>query len=101
MSGSCQSDRYSHLSGGLGVVIYDPVDRSVRYASGKPDWSVLMKFWPGSRKTYIAQLEALAAISAYSTYLHLVAGRRVVHYIDNTVALSALVHGYSGKPDLW
>ena len=22
------------------------------------------------------------------------------HFIDNTVALSALVHGYSGKPDL-
>ena len=28
------------------------------------------------------------------------AGRGVLHWIDNTVALSALVHGYSGKPDL-
>ena len=36
----------------------------------------------------------------YSTYPRLFAGRKVTHYIDNTVALSALVHGYSGKPDL-
>ena len=27
-------------------------------------------------------------------------GRKVNHFVDNTVALSALVHGYSGKPDL-
>ena len=26
--------------------------------------------------------------------------QRVQHFIDNTVALSALVHGYSGKADL-
>ena len=26
--------------------------------------------------------------------------RKVNHFIGNTVALSALVHGYSGKPDL-
>ena len=42
----------------------------------------------------------LAAISVYSTYPDLVRGRKVNHFIDNTVALSALVHGYSGKPDL-
>ena len=42
----------------------------------------------------------LAAISVYSTYPDLIAGRKVLHFIDNTVALSALVHGYAGKPDL-
>ena len=35
-----------------------------------------------------------------STYPELIRGRKVNHMIDNTVALSALVHGYSGKPDL-
>ena len=52
------------------------------------------------RKTYIAELETLAAISVYSTYPQLISGRKVLHYVDNTVALSALVHGYAGKPDL-
>ena len=42
----------------------------------------------------------LAAISVYSTYPQLIAGRKVLHWVDNTVALSALVHGYAGKPDL-
>ena len=51
-------------------------------------------------KNNIAELETLAAISAYSTYPSIIAGRKVNHFIDNTVALSALVHGYSGKPDL-
>jgi hypothetical protein len=27
-------------------------------------------------------------------------GRAVIHFIDNTAALSALVHGYAGKPDM-
>ena len=30
----------------------------------------------------------------------LLAGRRVNHFIENKVALSALAHGYSGKPEL-
>ena len=33
-------------------------------------------------------------------YPALFAGRRVNHFVDNTVALSALVNGYAGKPDL-
>ena len=30
----------------------------------------------------------------------MLAGRRVVHFVDNTVALSAIVHGYARKPDM-
>ena len=66
----------------------------------QPDWAELLSFWSPDHKTYIAQLEVLAAISAYFTYPELFVGRRVQHFIDNTVALSALVHGYSGKADL-
>ena len=36
----------------------------------------------------------------YSTYPELFAGRKVNHFVDNTVALSALIHGYSNKKDL-
>ena len=86
--------------GGLGAVVYDPVDGSARYALGEPAWHELLAFWSPDYKTYIAQLEVLAAISAYFTYPELFVGRRVQHFIDNTVALSALVHGYSGKADL-
>ena len=39
-------------------------------------------------------------MGVYSTYPDLFAGRRAIHFIDNTVALAALVHGYAGKPDL-
>ena len=57
----------------------------------------LMRF---ERKTYIAILEAIAVLSLYITYPRHLAGRRVLHFVDNTVALSALVHGYVGKEDL-
>ena len=97
---TCGAPHESELRGGLGVVIYDPEDGSVRWASGKPDWAVLLSVWPRDRKTYIAQLEVLAAISAYFTFPELFVGRRVHHWVDNTVGLSALVHGYSGKADL-
>ena len=42
----------------------------------------------------------LAAIVPYYTYPDLFRGRKVHHWIDNTVALSALVHGYARRPDM-
>mgnify|MGYP002629635561 FL=1 len=97
--GGCAA-AYAQLRGALGAVVYDPLDGSVRAASAEPDWAVLLSSWQVDRKTYIAELELLAAIAVYTTYPSLFAGRKVNHFIDNTVALSALVHGYSGKPDL-
>ena len=97
--GRC-STAYSRLRGALGAVVYDPLDGTVRSASAEPDWAVLLSSWRTDRRTYIAELELLAAIAVYTTYPELFAGRKVNHFIDNTVALSALVHGYSGKPDL-
>ena len=95
----CAADG-SGLSGALGAVVYDPVDGTVRFAAADPPWAILFGSWIRSRKTYIAELETLAALSVYTTYPDLFAGRRVNHFVDNTVALSALVHGYSGKVDL-
>ena len=96
------ADPNSQLRGGLGAVVYDPETHTARYAAADPPWDVLFTSDPFTdwldRKTYIAELEALAAISVYSTYPMLFAGRKVVHYVDNTVALSALVHGYARKP---
>ena len=50
------------------------------------------------RKQYIGQLELLAAIGVYWSLPEL-RGRRVVHWIDNTSAIAALIKGYSGSPD--
>ena len=50
------------------------------------------------RKQYIGQLELLAAIGVYYSIPEL-RGRRVVHWIDNTSAIAALIKGYSGSPD--
>ena len=91
---------FSRLRGGLGAVVFDPVSHTAVSAAGDPDWGVLLSSWRHDRRTYIAELETLAAISVYTTYPDLIKGRKVLHFIDNTQALSALVHGYSGKPDL-
>ena len=52
------------------------------------------------RRTYIAQLEGMALLSPYLTYPDRLVGRRVVHFVDNTVALSAMVNGYSSSTDM-
>ena len=52
------------------------------------------------QKTYIAQPEVVGGVAAYFTFSERVKGRDVNHFIDNTVALSGLVHGYARKLDL-
>ena len=81
-------------------MVFDPSTHKVVSAAAEPPWDILLSSWRTDRKTYIAELETLAAVSIYSTFPDLFTGRKVLHWIDNTVALSALVHGYSGKPDL-
>jgi hypothetical protein len=97
---ACAALRAEELRGALGAVVYDPEDGTARFAAADPPWALLLSEWSTDRKTYIAELEALAAVSVYTTYPTLFAGRKVTHYIDNTVALSALVHGYAHKPEL-
>lgn len=93
-------DRRSRLRGGLGAVVYDPETRRAWYAYADPPWDVLLSSWRTDKKTYIAELETLAAVAVYTTYPAVFAGRKINHMIDNTVALAALVHGYAGKPEL-
>ena len=100
LSQCSDSADHSRLRGALGAVVFDPIDGAVRFASAEPNWALLLSSWESERKTYIAELETLAAVSVYNTYSDLVQGRKVLHFIDNTVALSSLVHGYSGKPSL-
>ena len=97
--GVCEP-RSSRLRGGLGAVVYDPESNRVVSAMGDPPWELLLASWDTDKKTYIAELEAIAALAVYSTFSSIFRGRKVIHWIDNTVALSAFVHGYAGKPEL-
>ena len=48
---------------------------------------------------YIGQLELLAAVVAYTTFPDVLAGRHVIHWIDNESAVYSLAKGYSGAAD--
>jgi hypothetical protein len=92
-----------HGSKGLGIVVFAWNSSSNRYDSffagmETPDW--LLGLFVEDRKTYICQLELLAAVCAATTFPELFRDAYVLHFIDNTAALSSLVHGYSTKPDM-
>ena len=85
--------------GDMGAVVYDPVTGKYKVAAATPPWHLYKELLP-TKKTHIAFLEALAVLCVYSTYPDLFRGRQVTHWVDNSVALSAYVHGYSGKVEL-
>ena len=83
--------------GRLGFVVYDPLDDAfVESDSVIPPY--ILDFFV-KKKQKIGQCEILAATAVYSSLPELLRGRRVIHFIDNTSAISCLLHGYSGKPD--
>ena len=51
------------------------------------------------RKQQIGQAEILGGLVPYLSMPRQLQGRDVLHWIDNTSAKAALVHGYSGRPD--
>lgn len=81
---------------GLGIVVVDGDDI---YESGArvPPW--LIK-WLRPRGQQINHLEAIVMAAARLTFPDVLRGRRVVHFVDNTVALSKAVHGYANEPDM-
>lgn len=48
----------------------------------------------------INQLEMVAFLFGILTYADCLKGRKVLFFVDNTTAISAVVHGYSRKADL-
>ena len=119
--GECADDFRRRFVSRLGIVLYDPhcdpshaayepvlvggcAEGYLLYGSTPPPDTVTATFERSDDgeplKTYIAQLEVLAAVAVYYTFPGKVRGRQVNHFIDNTVALSGLVHGYARKRDL-
>ena len=83
--------------GRLGFVVYDPASDTF-YESDSMIPQYILDFFV-KKKQKIGQCEILAATAVYSSLPQILRGRRVIHFIDNTSAISCLLHGYSGKPD--
>lgn len=81
---------------GVGVVIF--ADGEPHEAGGAVPPHILE--WMRSRQQQINQLEALGAACARLTFPELLVDRQVLHFIDNTSALSGAVHGYANSPDM-
>ncbi|KAJ1472632.1 hypothetical protein T484DRAFT_1839455 [Baffinella frigidus] len=82
--------------GGIGLILLVPrgdggYDR--HSASGNcPEWLLQLLMAEGS-SSIINELEFLAVLCAHLTFGKLLQGQRVIHFIDNTTALSAAVNG--------
>ena len=87
--------------GRLGIIIIDE-HAGVRLFAGcvLPPNHEWMRFLTGDKRQCISQLEALAGVAALLTFGRYLTGRRTIHFIDNTAALSAFVHGYTSRPDM-
>ena len=83
--------------GWLGFVVYDPERGRFMHADSHIPEHILEMFVRNKQK--IGQCEILAAIAVYFSLPDLCRDRQVIHWIDNTSAISCLVHGYSGKAD--
>ena len=66
---------------------------------GRPLSAAEMEAFATDKKTLIMQAEIAAATWVYYSNVELFRGRRVIHFIDNTGALSAMLHGYARKLD--
>ena len=80
----------------MGIVV---MDGDNRYEAGcrVPQW---LLEWLRPRGQQINHLEAIAIAAARLTFPDVLLGRRVLHFVDNTVALSKAVHGYANEPDM-
>ena len=83
----------------VAYVVFDPVSREWIHGSEDVGLDIIRKFVPG-KKTYIGQLESLAAAAVYfSIPREWLIGREVIHWVDNQSAMAGFVKGYSGKED--
>ena len=81
---------------GLGVTIFDG-DEMYESAAVAPPWLLA---WLRPRGQQINHLEAVAMVCARLTFPDVLRRRRVLHFVDNTCALSKAVHGYANEPDM-
>ena len=82
-------------------MIFDPETGETIVAAQQTPLYFFSIFLP--KKQYVGQLEALAALAAYTTAAAyrpgMFLGREVVHFVDNTSVIAGLRKGYSSRPD--
>jgi hypothetical protein len=82
----------------LGMYVFDPLTGAEVWARRAVP-TAYFQYMEVGKKTYIIQGELIVAVAAYYSLPELLRGRAVMHFIDNMVALSAIVNGYASKPD--
>ena len=82
----------------LGLYVLDPVSQA-EYWSKLVLPEAFYQFLAPDKRTYIAQAELIAAVAVWFTLPDLLRDRAVMMFIDNVVALSAIVNGYANKAD--
>ena len=82
----------------LGIVVRDSMTGVDRHSDqALPPW--VFDYLSPTYHTLVMQAEMIAPIAALLSRPADFAGRSIVLFIDNTGALSSLLHGYSSKPD--
>ena len=66
---------------------------------GRALYPAEMEAFATDKKTLIMQAEIAAGVWVYYSNVDLLRGKRIIHFIDNTGALSAMLHGYARKLD--
>ena len=84
----------------MGFVVWCPRLSLVFYSYYELPQEYVCRFLSYSLETLIAQGEGLAALAPMCSLPWLFRDRSVIHFVDNTVALSALINGYASKPDM-
>ena len=80
---------------GIGIFLADPLRRfAPTFAAAVIPASLLARF-PPNALTAIYHAELAAAVSALTTFATYLRNHHVLHFVDNTGALSNLIHGYA------
>jgi hypothetical protein len=90
---SC-SDEYA----GIGAVVIDVDDQ--RYISAAPIDKALRRALAPNCAAPINCLELLAVLCTMISFRDVIRNRKVLLFVDNTSAISALIHGYTASPHM-
>ena len=81
----------------LGAVLFDPLDNGLFYSTWPVPSSLVSTWLP--KKSFMGQLELLAAPFALTTWEPRITNRSILLFIDNDSAAASLVKGYSPQHD--
>ena len=81
----------------VGAYLFDPLGNFQAYTAWAVPDSVVSRWL--QRKSFMGQLELLAAPLAFNTWSNRLQNRSIIHFCDNDSASASLIKGYSPKVD--